>query len=510
VLCVTLSISIIAAEVASAAWKNHLHPHTVVPIGVLRADAQTERPVETASSAVDIALPLRFSEPSDQRDINVVVLGESSAEGVPYNGWLSIGAIVTWQLDELLPGKHARLHLLARMGDTLELQHRKLAELTRRPDLLIVYAGHNEFASRFPPAREVDHYGDQHPSFSWGSLLDRGERVSSFCGLIRETADKCRLALPAPPGRGTYVDVPAYTPSEYAALLADFRHRLESIASYSSQIGAIMVLVVPPSNDADFEPNRSFLPPTTRSSERAAFEREFRAARAQETTDPAGARSIYEKLVRMQPGFAEARYRLGKLLDRAGASNAASQHYAAARDLDGYPIRCPGSFQEVCRFVAKEQQCILVDGQAVFQAIGRHGLLDDHLFQDAMHPNLRGHIALAQAVLSALHARGAWGWPAESTLGVIDPARCARHFGMEPGSWKFVCSIGAATYVKMSTWTHDGRERLRRAGAFGDAAQQIARGAAPESVGLPNIGIPDPVPILRPEPLSYQAAKSTP
>jgi hypothetical protein len=50
----------------------------------------------------------------------------------------------------------------------------------------------------------------------------------------------------------------------------------------------------------------------------------------------------------------------------------------------------------------------------------------------------------------------------------------------------------------------------RRATAFGEASQQIARGAAPESVGLPNIGIPDPVPILHPETLSHQAAASIP
>ena len=42
----------------------------------------------------------------------VAVVGESSAQGVPYNGWLSIGAIVAWQLDGLFPDRHARLHLL--------------------------------------------------------------------------------------------------------------------------------------------------------------------------------------------------------------------------------------------------------------------------------------------------------------------------------------------------------------------------------------------------------------
>ncbi len=76
---------------------------------------------------------------------------------------------------------------------------------------------------------------------------------------------------------------------------------------------------------------------------------------------------------------------------------------------------------------------------------------------------------------------------------------------MVPGSWRYVCSIGAATYVKMSAWTHDGGERLRKAAAFDEAGAKIELGTAPESLGLPNLGIPAPVPILRVGPGSEEA-----
>ncbi len=280
------------------------------------------------------------------------------------------------------------------MGDTLEGQHRKLGELTRRPDLLIVYCGHNEFDSRLSPSREIDHYLDQGRPTAWGLLVERLERTSSFCGLIRETAEKCRLALPTPPGRGTLVDVPAYTPAEFTALLDDCHRRLDAIATYANQVGAITVLIVPPGNDADFEPNRSFLPADTPRSEREAFEREFRAARAAEATDPERAGVLYRRLLDRHPGFAETHYRLARILKNAGAWDEAYRHFIEARDRDGYPVRCPGPFQEACRSVAIRRGCIVVDGQALFHAIGPHGLLDDHLFQDAVHPALRGHIAL--------------------------------------------------------------------------------------------------------------------
>ncbi len=320
--------------------------------------------------------------------------------------------------------------------------------------------------------------------------------LRQYCALASRLAEKCRVALPTPPGRGKLVDVPAYTPAEFADLLADYERRLDAIVCYANRVGAIAAIIVPPANDADFEPNRSYLSAETPRDRREAFERAFRAAHDAEATDPDRARALYESLLDQQPGFAAAHYRLARLLEPNSSWDEAYRHFVAARDHDGYPIRCPSAFQDTCRSVARRRGAILVDGQAVFHAIGPHGMLDDHLFQDAVHPALRGHIALAQSVLAALQARGAWGWPPSRAAAVIDPARCAAHFGMRADAWKFVCLIGAVTYLKMSAWTHDGRERLKKAAAFDEAFRRIDCRIPAESAGLPNIGIPEPVPIL--------------
>ena len=149
----------------------------------------------------------------------------------------------------------------------------------------------------------------------------------------------------------------------------------------------------------------------TAKAEREAFAREFLAARALEASGPARAPESYRALLAWQPGFAETHYRLAVLLEREGAWEEAYEQFVRARDLDGLPVRCVSSFQDVYREVAVRHDCVLVDGQALFHEIGVHGLLDDHLFVDAMHPTLKGHVALAQAVLDAIGARGALGLP---------------------------------------------------------------------------------------------------
>ena len=43
------------------------------------------------------------ARPAASDDATIVVVGESSAEGVPYRDWFSVGKIVAWQLRRLLP-----------------------------------------------------------------------------------------------------------------------------------------------------------------------------------------------------------------------------------------------------------------------------------------------------------------------------------------------------------------------------------------------------------------------
>ena len=108
-------------------------------------------------------LPERFAEPESANELTLAVLGESSAFGTPFERWFSIGKIVAWQLELAVPGRKVRVEMLARRADTLADQYRRLARLSKRPDALIVYCGHNEFLNDVPWFRTVIHYHDEEP-----------------------------------------------------------------------------------------------------------------------------------------------------------------------------------------------------------------------------------------------------------------------------------------------------------------------------------------------------------
>ena len=492
-LCVSLLFAFLIVELAAGIVRARRARASAVPVGGLHRTS-SEKPVALPKAFDDPELPREFPERKGPDDVEIVMLGESSAAGIPYTFFdLSPGALVCWRLQEAIPGKHFFLRTIATSGDTLEGQHAKLASLRRRPDVVVIYCGHNEFAARLHDGRTLDYYHDADPPSFWVRAVDRIEAASPFCGLLRTSADICRIQIPPDSeyGNRTLVDSPLYTSAEYDALLADFRRRLDAIIVYVQSLGALPILLAPPANDAGFEPSRSYLPAETRHETRAAFARDVTAARLAERSDPTAAIATYRALIARFPGFAETHFRLARLLEHAGDYESAYGEYILARDHDGAPHRCPTVFQDAYHAVASSRGCPLIDGQAYFHAVGPHGLLDDHLFHDGMHPSLRGQVALARGILRVLHARRAFGWPADAPAPTLNCAATARRFKLGSWAWNKVCHWGIMFYDLMSPIRFDPTERRAKQDAFGKAADAIAAGRPAESVGLPNIGVPD-------------------
>ena len=465
-VCLVCLISLVVLELGSAAWRGWMHRFP--------------------------ALPTTF-KPSSPEEYRIVVLGGSSALGEPYRPWLSVGQIVAWQLQEAVPDRRFECEILAWLGDSLEKQHHKLAGLKRRPDAVIIYSGHNEFAARFEEER--DPWVDEEPGNRLLQSIYRVTLVSPFCRLAYEMISKNRLDRPPPlAGRHQLIDPPLCSPSESADILADFRQRLEAIVVYCEQIGALPILIVPPANEAGFEPSRSTLPPSTTTAARQRLVAEFQAARAEESSDPARAAAGYTAILSRQPGFAEAHFRLARLLERAGDPVEAGRHYLAALDHDGLPIRCPAPFRAAYQDVARRHpRCLLIDGRRELAAISPNGLIGDRVIQDTHHPTLAGYVALAGAVLREFPIRDIFG-PSASIRLPLDPDDCVRHFAIDAPKWAVVLERTRVHYERVAGYRYDPAERLEKSRRYAEATRRIQGGEDPSSALSSTIcaGLPTP------------------
>jgi hypothetical protein len=417
------------------------------------------------------------SNRSADRGLSLVVVGESSARGEPYQPWLSVGQIVGWQLERVFPGRTITVDVRAKGGATLEHALPLLADLKRRPDAIIVFSGHNEFQTRFGWSRTVRHYIEEGPT-SPLALLELARSISWTATLILKTLDNYYGEAPPPPGVAReLIDHPICTSKEYAATRQDFERRLDALVAYCRAIKARAILIVPGSNDGSFEPNRSVLAGPTPAADRAAFAHAFFTARAAEADpDPTRAVAAYRRLIAHHPEFAESHFRLARLLVRKGEWEEAEEHFVHARDLDGSPIRCPTDFRRVFRSVARRRGALLVDGPALLAGLSPHGILDDHLFHDAHHLSLIGIIALAQDILDQLRARRAFGWPESTTVPRIELADCMRHFELDAEKWTKVCERSAEWFTNTAHFRYDPCERLESSAWYRLAAREIAAG----------------------------------
>jgi len=285
------------------------------------------------------------------------------------------------------------------------------------------------------------------------------------------------------------VDVPVYTAKEYAERHREFGLRLAAIVTYFEWIGAQVVLVIPPGNDAGFEPNRSFLASNTPRGERERFANQFVAARAAEATDPALAEKMYRQLLDSQPQFAESHFRLARLLENSGKWDEAFEHYVAARDLDGLPMRLPSDFQQLYKDVAsRHPRAILVDGPGEFHASSDHGLIGDSLFSDGLHPSLNGYVILARGILTRLHERKVFPWAAQAPAPSLTALECANRFQMDARKWQSVCEYSAWFYRRTAYIRHDPAERLGKAKYYDEAVRELIANKPVDSTRFPGVG----------------------
>lgn len=435
-------------------------------------------------------LPTRFPESASEGSLHVVVIGGSSALGEPFRPWVSMGQIVAWRLEAANPGRRVDLTILARLGACLEDMHRELARLRRRPDIMVIYSGHNEFVARYEEQRDV---GLSEEPAGWVlDALYRASLASPFCRMAYRVVSRNRLdGPPRPVGQHRLIDPPQCSPSEYAAIRADFGRRLGAIAAYCERIGCLPLLVTPPSNEGGLEPSRSVLPASVGRVERERVVAEMSEAAAVAGREPGRAEAIYRALVGRHPGFAEAHFRLARLIQGRGDREGANRHYVLARDRDGLPIRCPSDFQEAYRRVAaRHPGAVVVDGPAVLRAASPTGVVDDHVIQDAHHPTLLGYVRLAEAALRGLRDRGYFPGGESGEPIELEASDVAGHFGMDAGRWVAACERTAVHYERIARYRFDPSERLARARGYRLAMGRIAAGIPPEEAGVVGLGCP--------------------
>lgn len=334
----------------------------------------------------------------------IFVIGESSAEGVPYGTGLAFSSWLARRLEAQAPEVRWEVVNVALAGATARSMVAMVREITKHaPDLLVVYLGHNEIGARLTSEERALLDPDHVELRGWLSGLRLYRVVAS--ALPRRGK---HLDLPRAPGAAGRMGSPAdyASDADREAIARAYRANLETMVRLMRAAGARTVLVTLSQNLSDWAPNVSIHRRRLGRAEKRAWREAVRRGRRLAPRDCEAALAAWREALALDDGFAMLHFEMAQCERRLGHLDAAREHYRRASDLDCFTQGALLSFNTILRDVAGREGALLVDVDAAFTQVSGARLVGDDLFIDPLHPNLRAHQLIARAVAEELRRNG--------------------------------------------------------------------------------------------------------
>jgi tetratricopeptide (TPR) repeat protein len=353
-------------------------------------------------------------------------LGDSSAYGFPWGGSVAFTRLLGASLQAASPDREIEAVNAAAMSyGSVRLRVLEHEVLRYRPDVLVIYNGHNEFVER---GFYRDLLSRAEPLDGVKKLLARWRLYSALTRLYERGREGGRDAKGRSTGellgldvvRETSTNVSERDRSEVAAL---FEENVRAILEGARGAGVRVVLCTVPSNLSGWAPNQSAFAAGTSAPDRARIEalvRDGRAALA--GGDAARAVTLLESARGLDATYAETQYRLGQVYEALGRWADAKESYVRARDEDSKPTRAPSRLNDAVRRLAAEYGATLVDVERDFESAAPHGIVGFDLIEDYVHPKPEGHRRIAFALYRAFLSEGLVGARREPDPAVFERA----------------------------------------------------------------------------------------
>ncbi|HEX5066208.1 MAG TPA: SGNH/GDSL hydrolase family protein [Myxococcota bacterium] len=344
------------------------------------------------------------------------VIGESSAAGVPYPPRYAFSAWLRRLLEAALPERKIEVVNAALSG----YASRRLLPVAREiagysPDLLIVYMGHNEWAERQYYAHLIDMDPRLFRLWQWAvdtrlyrvlaPLLRLRDGPVGAQTLHKDAHENSLEMFSVLHDRAGGASYPTERDLSYRDLL--YERNLDEMADVVQAAGAKVLFLTLSQNFSDWAPGASSHREDLADADlRRWDELVARGREAQQRGDCRAAADAFTQALALDAEHAGLHFELAACQRALGERDAARAHYRLASDLDRVPHGAPTSFNDVIRRVAERHDAHVVDVDALLEAESGDALVGDDLFLDWLHPNLRAHERIAEAVASELRQDG--------------------------------------------------------------------------------------------------------
>ena len=320
----------------------------------------------------------RFARDKDARAFRVFALGASTLLGFPNPAYTSFPNFLQQMLADAYPAREIEVvncGVTAINSFVLREFVEEVAE--HEPDLVVIYAGHNEFVGPYGAATPFARLSGNRSFIRLQILLQRAKTYYLLESLLHYAAAALRPAAPAESfgvhlvQREIYLEDEAHRQTE-----AHYQRNMAEMIEVLREREVPVALCTLVSNLTGFYPLRSQGP----------------------VPPPDAVPADY-------PQPAALHFAAGLAHQAAGDSAQALAALVRARDLDGIHLRACSPFNRAIRALAAESGAILIDVEQAFATHAPAGLVGDELITEYLHPTVWGHYLIAQTIMTTLFGR---------------------------------------------------------------------------------------------------------
>ncbi len=391
------------------------------------------------------AIEQRLSRHKGAKEFRVFLFGESTMQGGALYPYSTIDKWMKFYLEDLLPeAASARVTIVnfGRLGASSRFTTTSFIDLLPyRPDLAVFYMAHNDFIQ----------VGNRRSLLYRKPLMQRCEdffgalpKKSSFLNLLTRQIIKAKIIRNKARDAGLskidrwYVETEDAngSPDDPANLLrpdspgfdivkTNFESNIKRTINVAGRHAVPVIFLESVSKWKDYEPVRSVHDPSVTGDRLIEESRIFRTAGdafAYKRYDEA--LSLYNRCLDMDRRYALTYYRIGQCYENLGKFEKANEFYSLSNDEDHFPIRAPAAvnhFYEEIRMSGMRGVSV-IQTQKLFEGNSPHGIIDDPLVIDQIHPSIEGQALMALEIVRKIYDAGLlapreeWRWDRLQTV----------------------------------------------------------------------------------------------
>lgn len=330
----------------------------------------------------------------------ILCLGGSTTAGFPFDNLPPFPSLVRLKLQRYFPRYTIEtVNLGISAINSFSVADLVEETLPLKPDMVLVYMGHNEFYGAFG--------GSSSQSFGSRGLvktilwLDHFAIVQNLRKLLTPGVDKKDISrqnktLMAQMIKDKYI---ALNKEAYRATRENFKINYNEIVDFYKKNNIPILISTLTSNLKDQVPFESRWQPQDADKKQKFW---LQAEATLKLGDLTKAKAMMEKLYAIDNSHAELNYYLGRFAMAGGDTLMARNYFFRARENDGMRFRAPAEWNHIIKKISIQQNVPLVRMDSVFSAFSPGQMVGHELLLEHLHPNWRGYNLMADAFIQGI------------------------------------------------------------------------------------------------------------